>query len=1020
VGLTISSCSADGGGAAVESRSVAARVAELRAQYRLPLSVATHFEKAAGADAATHVRAVLPAEARRVGRAANVALPVHVTDDVKLEDATSGLSIGFALGHVQNTYIETSDGLALYRGAFEGSDVLHRVHAEGTEDFVLFEQRPAREELRYSVDVSRIPGLRLVGNTLEFLDETGTPALRVSPPYVEDSTGRRHAARLSVTGCAYDTNPAGPWGRAVTRPGAKRCAVGVTWKDVSYPAMVDPEWGATGSMATERISHTASVLASGTVLVTGGYNGASYLASAELFAPGGNGGAGTFAATGSMSVARRDHTATVLASGLVLVAGGSSGSGSSSATAELFDPASNAGAGSFASTASMASGRSFHTASVLASGKVLVTGGYDGAAYLATAELFDPLGNGGAGSFVPTGLLSTARQSHTASVLPSGKVLVMGGCNSASCSSLSGPVLSSAELFDPDGNAGAGSFVATGPLAYARKFHTASVLASGTVFVDGGVTGLAVNPAEIFDPASNGGAGAFQFAAGPASNRASHTASVLPSGKVLLAGGYDGDASALATAELFDAAAFPNVLFSPAAPMAVTRYGHTASVLPSGKVLVVGGRKSIASAVHLASAELFGVGAMGEACMQDVDCGSTFCADGVCCDQACGAPCRTCQFGTGMCIFVRNAEDADTCAGTSFCDPTGSCRKQLAQSCGADTECMSGSCADGVCCNEGCAGSCTSCNQVDHLGTCMLAPAGFAGANPVCASSVCDGKQAGCPTPCTADAQCAPFTQYCANDGTCQPLKADGMACNPAADCKAPGCRECTSGFCVDGFCCNRACNGTCEACAATLKESASQNGTCGPVTGGTDPGNECDASGTPCGTDGQCDGAGSCRNTPYGTSCGSAPSCAESMATAGSICNGAGSCAPGFVSSCYPYACGSTACKTECARDSDCAPGNTCRWSVGVCVRAAASCDGGSSTDCASPPFFCTDDVDCVAPSVCNERGKCARSRADPDTSSGCAVVGPRTTDARAPLAWLVAALALALARRRVRRAPR
>jgi hypothetical protein len=142
--------------------------------------------------------------------------------EVKLEDDTSRLSVRFALTHVQDARIELAGGMALYRGALDGADVVHRVHAEGTEDFVVFETRPAREELSYSVDVSRVPGLRLVSNTLEFLDETGTPLLRVAPPYVVDANSQRREAKLAVTGCAYDTNPAGPWGRRVTKPGADR------------------------------------------------------------------------------------------------------------------------------------------------------------------------------------------------------------------------------------------------------------------------------------------------------------------------------------------------------------------------------------------------------------------------------------------------------------------------------------------------------------------------------------------------------------------------------------------------------------------------------------------------------------------------------------------------------------------------------------------------------------------------------------------------------------------------------
>ena len=244
-GLVALSCSADRGsvpvGASadasvsiarvdtlVESSAAASRIADLRARFRLavrspeddrpglthaapakPLvpttrpalgaAVATRFEAAAGPDVATYVRAVLPAEALRgVTRPAHVALPLRATGEVKLEDDTSHLSVRFALEHVQDAGVEVSGGMALYRGALDGADVVHRVHAEGTEDFVVFETRPAREELSYSVDVSRVSGLRLVSNTLEFLDETGTPVLRVAPPYVVDA--KRRASRGEARG----------------------------------------------------------------------------------------------------------------------------------------------------------------------------------------------------------------------------------------------------------------------------------------------------------------------------------------------------------------------------------------------------------------------------------------------------------------------------------------------------------------------------------------------------------------------------------------------------------------------------------------------------------------------------------------------------------------------------------------------------------------------------------------------------------------------------------------------------
>src|SRR5207253_1105052 len=141
-----------------------------------------------------------------------------------------------------------------------------------------------------------------------------------------------------------------------------------------------------GSMTTAGFSRTATLLPSGTVLVAGGYNGTGgFWASAELYDP----VAGSWSATGSMSTSRVGHTATLLLNGTVLVAGGFYYDGAEHilASAELYDPA----MGTWTATASMTTPRESHTATLLPSGKVLVAGGFGPSgfpAFLASAELF--------------------------------------------------------------------------------------------------------------------------------------------------------------------------------------------------------------------------------------------------------------------------------------------------------------------------------------------------------------------------------------------------------------------------------------------------------------------------------------------------------------------------------------------------------------------------------------------------------------------------------------------------------
>jgi galactose oxidase-like protein len=573
------------------------------------------------------VHGVLPPEARQgASRTARVALPVRADEPVRIQDDTSRSAVTFALRGASAVPASAAGGIALYRGALGGADVVHRVHAEGTEDYVLLQERPSSEVLAYDVDVTRIAGLRLVNNTLEFLDEGGAPRLRVAPPYVVDATSHRTEATLAVEGCAVDVSPRAPWGRAVTPPGASRCGVRMRWKIAAYPAMVDPSWTATGSMATARIDFTATLLGSGEVLVAGGLccaggEGSEAVArSAELYDP----ATGTFAATGPMmKPGRSGHTATLLSSGRVLVAGGSI-----DATAELYDPA----AGTFTATGSMTTPTpGGDTATLLGSGKVLIAGmtGANGD----IAELYDPI----AGTFAATGSLTTARAYHTATLLGSGDVLVAGGGGG-----MGGTVtaLSTAELYDPT----TGSFEPTGAMTAAREFQTATLLGSGEVLIAGGSPDqtTSLSTAELYDPTARTFSGVGSMAAA----RDYHTATLLRSGEVLIAGGLVNPSTSLSSAELYD---WTSGTFLPTAAMATARCFQTATLLDSGEVLVAGGAGNTREngvTVDLSSAELYcaptttcpdgdDCGTISDGCGGTVTCGA--CGSGeICVDDKCG------------------------------------------------------------------------------------------------------------------------------------------------------------------------------------------------------------------------------------------------------------------------------------------------------------------------------------------------------------------------------------------------
>jgi hypothetical protein len=187
-----------------------------------------------------------------------------------------------------------------------------------------------------------------------------------------------------------------------------------------------------------------------------------------------------------------DHTATLLASGQVLVAGGLSSDGRTP-SAELYDPV----AGTWSLGPEMLAGRDLHTATLLASGAVLVAGGFGQppvgfpSPVLTEAEIFDP----GAAAWRRTGSLFAPHAGHTATELPSGKVLVADGVASDS-----GPSIPNTELFDP----GSETWSDAGCMLEARILHTATLLSSGAVLVTGGTpsgtaaTANATSSAELF------------------------------------------------------------------------------------------------------------------------------------------------------------------------------------------------------------------------------------------------------------------------------------------------------------------------------------------------------------------------------------------------------------------------------------------------------------------------------------------------------------------------------------------
>jgi hypothetical protein len=322
------------------------------------------------------------------------------------------------------------------------------------------------------------------------------------------------AGTMTVARAAHTATPL-PDGRVLIAGGCTLDGCEME-EDGASAELYDPReesFAKTGRMGTERVSHTATLLPNGEVLLAGGWDRDGVLASAELYDP----AVGIFSPTGSMTTNRAAHTATLLPSGRVLISGGYDGR-HSVPNAEIYDPRT----GTFSRTGSMATPRSAHAAALLPKGRVLATGGSDSQEdIVASAEIFDP----GNGRFSRTDNMTVNRYKHAATRLQDGRILILGGSNADDFYGK----YASAELFDP----ASGTFAPVGDMN-AERFKlpdAVATLSSGEVLVGGDS-----ERAEIYHPASK----AFRTvhgSLGTARNFA--TVTTLSEGKALIAGGYD-------------------------------------------------------------------------------------------------------------------------------------------------------------------------------------------------------------------------------------------------------------------------------------------------------------------------------------------------------------------------------------------------------------------------------------------------------------------------------------------------
>ncbi len=254
--------------------------------------------------------------------------------------------------------------------------------------------------------------------------------------------------------------------------------------------------------------------------------------------------------------------------------------------------------GLWSRAASLATGREEHTATLLPNGRVLVAGGTDGRGkVLASAVLYDPVRD----RWTSAGSMAATRIGHTATLLPSGKVLVAGGL----VLPFPAPSLASTELYDPATN----RWSSAAPMIESRTRQTATLLRDGRVLIVGGLTVMLqdgglfpsqLTSAEIYDPKAD----RWSPTAPTDEHRLGHTATLLPDGRVLVAGGQADSGTFLKSTEIYDPI---QDRWISAAPMAAARFGHVATLLADGDVLVAGGLGDEPNALNIAltSAEIY-------------------------------------------------------------------------------------------------------------------------------------------------------------------------------------------------------------------------------------------------------------------------------------------------------------------------------------------------------------------------------------------------------------------------------
>ncbi|MGZ3456113.1 MAG: Kelch repeat-containing protein, partial [Polyangiales bacterium] len=684
------------------------------------------------------------------------------------------------------------------------TDVIVTAAGSGFEEVRVLKGPSAPSTARWKIRRgSAVASLRVREGRVEALDAAGVVQLSAAPMLATDAAGTQRLANARIEG--------------------DELVASLDVEGLTFPIALDPAWTTAPSMAKQRNYPTAQVAADGTFLVVGGSAGGTAITQTEQFDPKSN----AWTNQENQPMAKSGMASVRLGATILVVAGGDG------TKAGAFNNGSKAWTLGFPS---LANARTSTPALVaFSANQALVFG-----SFTPTAE---SITIGGA-SWVAAGNFTAARIGVFGAKLPDGRVIAMGG--SISPGAFSSAVSSNTtEIWSPTTK----TWTAGPTLVHKRTGSLVVTLPTGALLVIGGYDdttspSVSLSSCELWDPTTK----TFKATGATAVARYTSTATLLPTGKVLVAGGSTPEAGT--SAELYDPATGK---WTTAGTLTARRGGHVAGLLPDGRVILAGGNNA---STDLSTADFFTQAANGAACTAAYECTSGNCVDGTCCSSA-------------------------SCATGEVCT-TGSCAKKGESACTKDADCASGHCVDSVCCDTACDQQCQACDQPGLIGKCSTVTGLPHGTRAACTGTIvggdcgiqCDGKDPlkcnflGASTNCGMRS-CKDGTEttvgVCDGAGRCgaTPKTCDGYACDTdsckttcANDMDCQSTHQCTSGKCVSR-------GATCSEDGSSAVEASGKTTNCAPFV--------CKAGGcvqtctvsTDCISGDLCDASGKCVPAP-------------------------------------------------------------------------------------------------------------------------------------------------------------